>query len=94
MVGDGASVTLGDGAQACQVLWARYESDVPGLLRSTGWGRHIVGIGLGADLDVCAQVDVTDVVPVMTGGRIAREAPGVRPGGMFPATGNLDSERP
>jgi len=94
MVWEGASVTLGDGAQACQVLWARYGSDVPGLLRSTGWGRHIVGIGLGADLDVCAQVDITDVVPVMTGGRIAGEAPGFRPGGMFPAAGGLDSERP
>jgi phosphosulfolactate phosphohydrolase-like enzyme len=52
------------------VLWARYALDLPGLLRETGWGRHIVGIGLGADLDVCAQLDVTDVVPVMAGGRI------------------------
>ena len=73
ITGVGAPVVLGDGARACQVLWARYGSDVPGLLRSTGWGRHIVGIGLGADLDVCAQVDVTDVVPVMTGGRIGLE---------------------
>jgi 2-phosphosulfolactate phosphatase len=69
----GGPVTLGDGARACRALWARYRSDIPGLLRSTGWGRHIVDIGLGADLDVCARVDVTEVVPVMTGGRIGLE---------------------
>jgi 2-phosphosulfolactate phosphatase len=67
----GAAVTLGDGARASRVLWAHHAHDLPGLLRGTGWGRHIVEIGLGADLDVCAQLDTTDVVPVMTGGRIA-----------------------
>lgn len=66
----GRSVALGDGARASRVLWARYAPDLPGLLRETAWGRHIVEIGLGADLDVCAQLDVTDVVPVMAGGRI------------------------
>ena len=64
------SVVLGDGARASQVLWARYAGDLPGLLRGTGWGRHIVEIGLGSDLDICAQLDVTDVVPVMADGRI------------------------
>ncbi len=82
MVGQGESLTVGDGARACQVLWARYGSDVPGLLRTTGWGRHIVGIGLGADLDVCAQVDVTDVVPVMMGERISLEESSLRRGRM------------
>ncbi len=67
---EGPGVALGDGARASQALWSRYAPDLPGLLRATGWGRHIVEIGLGADLDVCAQLDVTDVVPVMTGGRI------------------------
>jgi 2-phosphosulfolactate phosphatase len=66
----GGSVTLGDTARACQALWKRYASEMPGLLRDTEWGRHIVRIGLGADLDLCAQLDVTSVVPVMAGGRI------------------------
>jgi 2-phosphosulfolactate phosphatase len=70
MVAERKSLALEDGAQACQVLWTRYAPDVPGLLRTTGWGRHIVDIGLGADLDVCARIDVTDVVPVMTDGTI------------------------
>jgi 2-phosphosulfolactate phosphatase len=68
--GAGGSVTLGDTARACQALWGRYASEMPGLLRDTEWGRHIVHIGLGADLDLCAQLDVTSVVPVMAGGRI------------------------
>lgn len=66
----GDAVTLGDTARACQALWGRYASEMPGLLRNTEWGRHIVHIGLGADLDLCAQVDVTTVVPVMVEGRI------------------------
>lgn len=70
LTADETSVVFEDGAEASRVLWARYASDLPGLLRGTGWGRHIVEIGLGADLDLCAQLDVTDVVPVMTGGRI------------------------
>ena len=70
MCGASASLTLGDTARACRVLWGRYASEMPGLLRDTEWGRHIVHIGLGADLDLCAQLDVTSVVPVMAGGRI------------------------
>jgi len=73
MVGKDASLTLGDGAQACHVLWMHHASDLPRLLRDTGWGRHIVRIGLEADLDVCAQLDVTDVMPVMAGGGITLE---------------------
>lgn len=67
------SITLGDAARVCRELWGRYASEMPGLLRETEWGRHIVHIGLGADLDLCAQVDVTDVVPVMAGGHIRLE---------------------
>lgn len=85
-----ASVQLGDGAQACRVLWARYAPDLPGLLRDTGWGRHIVEIGLGADLDACAQLDATDVVPVMSGGRIAIEESGGRPGDISSVAGGPD----
>ncbi len=78
-VGDAdGSLILGDTARACQALWGRYASEMPGLLRDTEWGRHIVHIGLGADLDLCAQVDVTDVVPVMVGGRIHLEESGPR----------------
>jgi len=66
---------LGDGARACQALWERFGSDLSQLLHETAWGRNIVGLGLGADLSVCASLDVTDVVPQMDGGRISLEPP-------------------
>ena len=64
---------LGDGARACQVLWTRYASELSHVLPDTGWGRHLVSIGLGPDLELCAALDVTDAVPVMTAGRITRQ---------------------
>ncbi len=63
-------VALGDGARACQVLWREYGGDLPGLLACTAWGRHISSMGLGPDLEVCARLDTTDVVPVLRDGRI------------------------
>jgi len=68
-------VELGDGARACRLLWARHAGELPALLRSTGWGRHIVEIGLAADLDFSARLDTTQVVPVLREGRITAEAP-------------------
>jgi 2-phosphosulfolactate phosphatase len=69
-----APPTPGDGARACLALWQRFGADLPGLLRETGWGRRIAAIGLGADLDLCARLDSTDVVPVMAAERITLEA--------------------
>jgi phosphosulfolactate phosphohydrolase-like enzyme len=43
------------------------------VLPHTGWGRHVVSIGLGPDLELCAALDATDAVPVMIAGRITRQ---------------------
>ncbi len=66
-------LALGDGAEACRHLWRRYAGDLPGLLRTTAWGRHIASIGLGPDLDACARRDTTAVVPVLWEGRVTAE---------------------
>ncbi len=63
-------LSLGDGARACQVLWEKFASDLPRLLPETAWGHRMSALGFGPDLTMCAQVDVTDVVPRMDGGRI------------------------
>jgi 2-phosphosulfolactate phosphatase len=68
-----ADIRLGDGARACRTLWVAYGANLLTLLRGTNWGRHIVASGLGADLDICAGLDVTGVVPRMVGGRITLE---------------------
>jgi 2-phosphosulfolactate phosphatase len=70
-----AALVLGDGAKACRLLWEHYRSDLPGLLPRTAWGSHIVAIGLGADLEICARLDATDAVPVMADGLIRPAAP-------------------
>ncbi|MFI5339446.1 MAG: 2-phosphosulfolactate phosphatase [Candidatus Methylomirabilales bacterium] len=63
-------LVLGDGARACRVLWERFGTDLLRLLPETAWGRRMLAMGFGPDMEVCARVDVTDVVPTMEGGRI------------------------
>jgi 2-phosphosulfolactate phosphatase len=68
-----SGAALGDGAEACRILWHRHAGDLRGLLRGTAWGQHILGIGLGADLDACARLDTTAAVPVLQDGLITAE---------------------
>jgi len=68
-------LTLGDGARACQVLWEGFAPDLPRLLRETAWGDRLLAVGFGPDLELCAQVDVTNVVPLMEGERITLDKP-------------------
>jgi 2-phosphosulfolactate phosphatase len=68
--GAAARVALGDGARACRTLWKEYAGDLPELLRETAWGQRMLAMGFGPDVEVCACVDVTVVVPTMERGRI------------------------
>jgi 2-phosphosulfolactate phosphatase len=68
-----ASPTLGDGASACLVLWKNFARNLSTVVRESGWGRRVVQLGLGADLDICSRLDVADVLPVMFEGRIVLE---------------------
>jgi 2-phosphosulfolactate phosphatase len=63
-------VALGDGARASRILWERLGSDLPALLRGSGWGERLCGLGLEPDLALCGMVDAADVVPVMRDGLI------------------------
>ncbi len=63
-------LTLGDGARACQALWHQLGADLHRLLRETAWGRRMLAMGFGPDLEVCARLDTSDVVPTMQAGRI------------------------
>jgi 2-phosphosulfolactate phosphatase len=68
-------LALGDGARACQALWKRFGADLFRLLPETAWGQRMLAMGFGSDMEVCACVDVTEVVPMMEGGRIILERP-------------------
>jgi 2-phosphosulfolactate phosphatase len=68
-------LVLGDGARACQALWQRFGSDLVRLFRETDWGRRMLALGFEADLAVCAELDATDVAPLMKGDRITLGGP-------------------
>jgi 2-phosphosulfolactate phosphatase len=59
------ALELSDAARAAHQLFATYRDDLLGMLRGCEWGRNIIQKGLGTDLEICAQVDLTDIVPVM-----------------------------
>lgn len=64
---------LSDAARAAHLLYSANQGNLLEVLRGCEWGRDITRKGFGADLEVCAQVDLTDVVPVMREGRLVAE---------------------
>ena len=64
------ALELSDAARAAHQLFATHRDDLLGMLRDCEWGRHLIQKGFGADLDICAQVDLTDIVPVMRKDRL------------------------
>ncbi|MGH7411850.1 MAG: 2-phosphosulfolactate phosphatase [Candidatus Methylomirabilis sp.] len=67
------AVELADAARAAHLLYASHRDDLLGMLQGCEWGRSIVREGFGTDLEICAQVDLTDVVAVMRQGRLVAE---------------------
>lgn len=59
------ALEFSDAAMAAHQLFATYRDDLLGMLRGCEWGRHIIHKGLETDIEICAQVDLTDIVPVM-----------------------------
>jgi 2-phosphosulfolactate phosphatase len=64
---------LSDAARAAHLLYSANQGDLLEVLRGCEWGRGITRKGFGPDLEICAQVDLTDVVPVMREGRLVAE---------------------
>jgi 2-phosphosulfolactate phosphatase len=60
---------LNDAARAARIL-AMNRKPTRRLLAGTWGGRALIEIGLGADLDVCVEVDRHDVVAEMRDGAI------------------------
>ncbi len=61
-------IECSDAARAAHQLFTNYRADLLGMLRGCEWGREIIHKGFGADLEICAHVDLTDIVPVMRAG--------------------------
>ena len=61
---------LTDAAETAKLLYQTHRDDLLGMLRNCYHGRHLTNIGLGEDLEFCAQMDLVDVVPHLVDGRI------------------------
>ena len=63
-------VWVSDAARAAGILYTHYASDLGWMLDQAVWAQMLVTQGRGADLPLCAAVDVYDVVPVLRGGEL------------------------
>ena len=58
-----AEAQLTDAAETAKILYQTHSEDLLGMLRNCYHGRYLASIGLGEDLEFCAQIDRVDIVP-------------------------------
>ena len=61
---------LTDAAETAKILYQTHRDDLLEMLRNCYHGQSLAGIGLGEDLEFCAQIDLVDTVPHLVDGRI------------------------
>ncbi len=61
---------LTDAAETAKILYQTHCEDLPGMLKNCYHGQRLASIGLGEDLEFCAQLDIVDVLPHLVDGRI------------------------
>lgn len=61
---------LTDAAEAARILYHEYRHDLNGMMKNCCHGRNLVNMGLGSDLEFCAQTNVIDIVPRQIDDRI------------------------
>ncbi len=66
-------VELSDTASAAINVAESVNGSYARMLRECQWGKHLAGMGLGADIDFCGKMDWTDVVPQMRTGIITQD---------------------
>jgi 2-phosphosulfolactate phosphatase len=66
----GAFDELTDTALAAKAMWDVMGSDVVAATCATHHGGILMDLGFGADIEFCGQIDLTDVLPVLSDGVI------------------------
>ena len=61
---------LTDAAETAKILYQTHRDDLLEMLRNCYHGQRLASIGLGTDLEFCAQMDLVDIVPHLVEGRI------------------------
>ncbi|MBC8230416.1 2-phosphosulfolactate phosphatase [bacterium] len=69
-------VELTDAAKIARLIYEHYSTDILGMLFDCEHGKYLASIGLAEDLEFCAQMDVTDVVPIGCEGKLVKAIQG------------------
>jgi 2-phosphosulfolactate phosphatase len=56
-------IRLSDAAAVALMVFKAHNHDIRGMLYASEWGQHLIQLNLSADIDFCAKVDVSTVVP-------------------------------
>jgi 2-phosphosulfolactate phosphatase len=56
-------VERGDAATVAQAVYGFHKKDIRGMLIRSEWGQHLLGLGLGKDIDTCSEIDSAPIVP-------------------------------
>ncbi len=64
------SLTLTDASVSAQLLFQRFQFNLVEAFTLSTHGKELIERGFEEDLDYCAQVDLTDIVPTFRGGVI------------------------
>ncbi|HHV61776.1 MAG TPA: 2-phosphosulfolactate phosphatase [Firmicutes bacterium] len=71
----GDNVVESDSCIAARKIYDGFNGRISDALAMSEHGRYLEHIGLGADLGLCGQTNVLDVIPCMSEGHIVRRAP-------------------
>jgi 2-phosphosulfolactate phosphatase len=56
-------IQLSDTSAVALLIFKTYNNDVRGMLHASEWGQRLIQLNLSADIDFCAKIDVSEVVP-------------------------------
>jgi 2-phosphosulfolactate phosphatase len=69
------SISLTDASQCAQILYQRFKDNLLEAFHLSHHGKELINRGFEDDLDYCAQIDITSLVPVFRGGVIRAPSP-------------------
>lgn len=75
------SISLTDASQCAQVLYQRFKDNLLGVFHLCRHGKELINRGFEDDPVYCAQIDITNVVPIFRDGVIRVPPPPLPPRG-------------
>jgi 2-phosphosulfolactate phosphatase len=63
-------IELNDAARVGRILTEKYQEDIETCFKESVHGKHLISIGMGQDLEVCARIDSLDILPIFVKDRI------------------------